>query len=135
MKQQIPFIEQCESSMRINKKFKDDCVVRAISNATGMAYKTVFEDLMEIGLEMYAWPNQDIVWMEYLSRLDWQKNKCPRDSNGKLIKLKYWKDHPDTAIVRNSGHLTAIVAGCCFDTWDCTYRPVNTYWTPEVHNV
>jgi len=134
MTQHLPFIEQCESA-RINRKFKNDCVVRAIANATGTPYKTVFEDLMEVGLEMCAWPNQDFVWMEYLSRLGWKKNKCPRDSNGKLIKLRNWENHPDTAIVRNSRHLTAIVDGACFDTWDCTYRPVNTYWTQEVHNV
>ena len=134
MTRHLPFIEQ-SASVRINRKFKDDCVVRAIANATGTPYKTVFEDLMEVGLEMCAWPNQDFVWMEYLSRLGWKKNKCPRDSNGKLIKLRNWENHPDTAIVINSNHLTAIVDGACFDTWDCTYRPVNTYWTQEVHNV
>ena len=134
MTQHLRFIEQ-SASVRINRKFKDDCVVRAIANATGTPYKTVFEDLMEVGLEMCAWPNQDFVWMEYLSRLGWKKNKCPRDSNGKLIKLRNWENHPDTAIVINSRHLTAIVDGVCFDTWDCTYRPVNTYWTQEVHNV
>ena len=134
MTRHLPFIEQ-SASVRINRKFKDDCVVRAIANATGTPYKTVFEDLMEVGLEMCAWPNQDFVWMEYLNRLGWKKNKCPRDSNGKLIKLRNWENHPDTAIVINSNHLTAIVDGACFDTWDCTYRPVNTYWTQEVHNV
>tara|TARA_R110001592_G_scaffold329308_2_gene611038 strand:- start:371 stop:775 length:405 start_codon:yes stop_codon:yes gene_type:complete len=134
MTRHLRFIEQ-SASVRINRKFKDDCVVRAIANATGTPYKTVFEDLMEVGLEMCAWPNQDFVWMEYLSRLGWKKNKCPRDSNGKLIKLRNWENHPDTAIVINSRHLTAIVDGVCFDTWDCTYRPVNTYWTQEVHNV
>ena len=134
MTRHLRFIEQ-SASVRINRKFKDDCVVRAIANATGTPYKTVFEDLMEVGLEMCAWPNQDFVWMEYLSRLGWKKNKCPRDSNGKLIKLRNWENHPDTAIVINSNHLTAIVDGACFDTWDCTYRPVNTYWTQEVHNV
>ena len=32
------------------------------------------------------------------------------------------------AIVRNSGHLTAVEHGYLIDTWDCRYRPVNSYW-------
>ncbi len=125
----VPFVQQ-NDSYRINPKFKTDCVVRSISNATGRPYQLVFEELMKLGLEMVCFPNMDIVYHEYLKRLGWNKNKCPRDSKGKLIKLKDWKDRPETAVIKNSGHLTSIVDGVCYDTWDCTYRPVNTYWTP-----
>lgn len=116
---------------RICRSFKDDCVVRSISVAANMPYRKVFSELMQLGLELGAYPNHDKVWIHYIEkRLGWTKNKTPRDHNGKMIKLRDWNG-PKTAIVRNSGHLTAISDGRVVDTWDCTYRPTNTYWTPK----
>ena len=115
---------------RICKTFKDDCVVRSISIALDLSYKQVFEDLMQLGLEIGAYPNHDKVWQKYIEQKGWIKNKPPRNSNGRLIKLRNWKDAPPVAVVINSGHLTAIQGGYVVDEWDCTYRPVNSYWTP-----
>lgn len=115
---------------RICKSFKDDCVIRSISHAMNKPYREVFEDLMAIGLEMGAYPNHDKVWIHYLEKINgWVKNKPPR-VNGKMIKLRDWEG-VESAVVRNSGHLTAISGGVVVDSWDCTYRPVNTYWTPR----
>ena len=116
---------------RICKSFKDDCVVRSISIALSLPYRQVFEDLMQLGLEIGAYPNHDKVWVRYLETKGWKSNKCPRDARGKLVKLKDWHDAPKVAVVRNSGHLTAIQDGYVVDEWDCTYRPVHTYWTPS----
>ncbi len=113
---------------RICKTFKDDCVVRSISIAMRKSYKEVFEDLMALGLEMGAYPNHDKVWMKYLDNHGWIKNRPPRNSEGKYIKLRDW-DFKGTAVVRNSGHLTAVDGGTVTDWWDCRYRPVNSYWT------
>jgi len=118
------------NSGRICKSFEDDCVIRSISVAANLPYKKVFQDLMQLGLELGAYPNHDKVWQKYLEDvLGWAKNKTPRNAQGKMIKLENWEG-PQTAVVRNSGHLTAVSDGRVVDTWDCTYRPVNTYWTP-----
>jgi hypothetical protein len=70
------------------------------------------------------------MWQRYLEQdLGWVRNKPPRDHLNKMIKLRNW-DGPNAAVVRNSRHLTAVSDGRVVDTWDCTYRPVNTYWTP-----
>jgi hypothetical protein len=53
---------------RICKTFKDDCVIRSISVATGKSYKETFEDLMKLGLEMGAYPNHEKVWVKYLEQ-------------------------------------------------------------------
>lgn len=115
---------------RICKSFKDDCVIRSISLATDESYEFIFTELMKMGLVMGACPSHDKVWMKYLEMKGFVKNKPPR-VNGKLIKLQDWDDAPDVAVVRNSGHITAIVDGIVHDDWDCRYRPVNTYWTPK----
>ena len=112
---------------RICKTFKHDCVIRSISIAMRKPYSEVFRDLMAIGLEVGAYPNHDKVWVPYVEAHGFVKTKPPRDANGKLIKLLNW-DFKGRAVVKNSGHLTAVDGGFLIDTGDCRYRPVNTYW-------
>ena len=126
----VPFYQF--DGARICKSFKDDCVIRSISVATNRTYERVFEDLMTLGMEMGAYPNHDKVWITYLEGIGFKKNKPPR-INGKYIKLGDWDDRPDTAVVRNSRHLTAISGGIVTDSWDCRYRPVNSFWTHSNH--
>ena len=119
--------QQWNADDRLCKTFKDDCVVRSLSIVLGKPYATVFHDLMGIGQILGAFPNHDKVWIWYAEDGGLKKRKPPRDDNGKLIKLKDW-DFEGVAIVRNSGHLTAVEHGYLIDTWDCRYRPVNSYW-------
>ena len=112
---------------RICKTFKDDCVIRSLSIVLGESYGEVFRDLMAFGLEMGAYPRHDKVWIASAEDQGLVKRKPPRNAQGKLIKLADW-DFRGVAIVRNSGHLTAVEHGYLIDTWDCRYRPVNSYW-------
>lgn len=112
-------------------KNADDCVVRSIAIALDLPYEQVFRELMYIGLEMGLYPNAPSVYERYLKENHWVKNRCPRGRDGRLIKLCDWYSAPFRAVVLNSRHLTAVVNGKCRDTWDCTYRPVNSYWTPS----
>lgn len=124
--------QKWDSSQRLCKTFKDDCVVRSVSIVCDEPYETTFENLMHIGLEIGAYPNHDKVWQKYLEGKGFVKNKMPRPV-GKprgTIKLQDW-NFDGVAAVRNSGHLTAVENGWCIDTWDCRYRPVNSYWTKE----
>lgn len=111
-------------------KNADDCVVRSITIALGLPYEQVFRELMYLGLEKGLYPNASSVFETYLKSKGWVKHKCPRTVHGDLIKLQDWDAAPDRAVITNSRHLTAVVHGVCRDTWDCTYRPVNSYWTP-----
>ena len=113
---------------KTTKAYGADCVVRSITIALDQPYRGTFIEMMELGLEMGGYPNIDPVYEAYLKSKGWVKNKCPRDINGKLIKLRDW-DFGGTAVVLNSGHLTVVKEGAVHDTWDCRYRPVNSYWT------
>lgn len=114
---------------RICKSFKDDCVIRSISIVLNQGYNETFTALMNLGMEMGAYPSHDKVWIRYIEECGYVNHKPPRDSNGKLIKLRDWDAPNLKAVVRNSGHLTAVVDGYVVDEWDCTYRPVNSYWS------
>ena len=102
-------------------------MIRSISAVLRVDYCEVFDDLMRLGLEMGTYPNHDKVWVTYLESKGYVKNKPPRDANGKMIKLRDW-DFKGRAVVINSGHLTAVDGGTVIDSWDCRYRPVNSYW-------
>lgn len=116
-----------DAGYKCTKDFSGDCTVRSISIALNQPYSATFMEMMELGMEMGGYPDMKPVWMEYLKRKGWVKKPCPRDANGKLIKLKFW-EFDGTAVVLNSGHLTAVSNGCVMDSWDCRYRPVNSYW-------
>jgi hypothetical protein len=121
-----------DAGYKTTKPYQIDCAVRSISIALDEDYRTVFVEMMELGLEMGGYPSMKPVYETYLENKGWTKNKCPRNEQGKLIKIRNWKDAPARTVVLNSGHLTAIVDGAVHDTWDCRYRPVNSYWTdPE----
>ena len=124
-----------KSRCRVRAKEINDCVVRSISIATGQKYQKTFEDLMKTGLNMGAFPNLRQVYSRYLKSIDWVECRCPRNEAGRLVKLQDWDDAnrtwkapPARAVVLNSGHLTAVVDNTVHDTWDCRYRPVNTFW-------
>lgn len=112
---------------RICRTFKDDCVIRSISVVMRKPYREVFTEMMQLGLEIGAYPNHDKVWIKYLESHGYVKHRPPRDARGKLIKLAHW-DFKGAAVVRNSRHLTAVDGGTVIDSWDCRRRPVNSYW-------
>tara|TARA_R100001460_G_scaffold64215_1_gene104423 strand:- start:569 stop:967 length:399 start_codon:yes stop_codon:yes gene_type:complete len=112
---------------KTTRDYQGDCVVRSISIALDQPYTATFLEMMELGMEMGGYPNIKPVYEEYLRRKGWVKQRCPRDFKNKLIKLEDWIFR-DTAIVLNSGHLTCVKDGAVHDSWDCRYRPVNTYY-------
>ena len=112
---------------RICRTFKNDCVIRSISVVMRRPYREVFTEIMQLGLEVGAYPNHDKVWIKYLEIHGYVKHRPPRDARGKLIRLADW-DFKGAAVVRNSGHLTAVDGGTVIDSWDCRRRPVNSYW-------
>jgi len=112
---------------RLCKTFKDDCVVRSVSVALRKPYAEVFHDLMDLGKEIGAYPNHEKVWQKYIQDKGFVKHRPPRNEKGKYIRLVDWQ-FTGTAVVVNHGHLTAVDEGTVIDSWDCRYRPVNSYW-------
>ena len=119
-----------ESGYKTTKGYAHDCVIRSIAIVMDKPYRTVFIEMMNLGIEMGGYPNMRPVYETYLKNKIFIKNKCPRNINVKLITLKNWQG-VNRAIVLNHGHLTAVVDGAVHDTWDCRYRPVNSFWTRD----
>ena len=58
-------------------KHEGDCVIRAITTATGKKWLEVYKELFEIGYKKYRMPNSQKVYEDYLSKEGWIKQKMP----------------------------------------------------------
>ncbi len=130
-----------------------DCVIRAISIASGLDYKKVMKDLFERALDQGDFPNYERVYEPYLEELGFVKQKPQyhiqydeaKDENGILIhdhrdmpllrKVKRKKrlqdvdvDHNKSYIFLTRKHVTAVVNGEHRDIWNCGRWCANSYY-------
>lgn len=127
-----------------------DCVTRAIAVATGIAYKTVYDELAQGMKALWSYRAEreknparveryrkravvsarngvsDPVWKKFLKARGWVEIKLPRDSR--------LSDLPTSQmiIVRLRKHLVAVDRGVLLDTYDSSYgydRLAFHYWT------
>ena len=124
-----------------------DCVIRAISKATGMSWDETLDGLVESSHKHKYCIASPEGFGRYLESLGWEKQKQPREyDNTKLTgeafcwyltrKYKDRKDKP--SVVANIGghHTTCFVYSDdirykCLDTWDCTYKCVGNFWVKD----
>jgi hypothetical protein len=112
------------------KKGKCDCVVRAISSATGKSWDEVYLSLSELGFELKDMPNSKPVWRKYLEQLGFKKQKMPRRSDNTRYTVEEFSDELcKNALVSVAQHLTYVKDGKLLDTWNCGYASVGNYWT------
>lgn len=118
-----------------------DCVVRAISFASGISYADTLQKLCQFQIETgYDGADGSVGMNKFLSTIGFQKNAQPRTSSntkytGKefcdlLLKLGYTKNvianiggHHVTAFIYNNGTYK------CYDIWDPTDNCVGNFWT------
>lgn len=110
-----------------------DCTMRAITIATGMDYKVVWDSLADISKETGNLPNSRECCEVYLSRLGWKRQKPIRKRGGKKrFKLGDTPiDENQTYIFHMSNHWTAVVKNVNLDTWDNRKMCSNSYWIKE----
>ena len=92
-----------------------DCVIRAISIATGNDYKKVWNDLFSISLQTGNFPNADSTCVAYLEQQGWERIKFGKQMV-RLTSNKIPKDK--TIICHTRGHWVAMIDGTIFDKWD-----------------
>ena len=130
-------------------KKTDDCVLRAISTATGKTWDEVLKELTVFALKYKLMPNDDKCYGRYLESLGWRKEKQPRkEDNTKYTgaefcelldsdKCEYALDFyssTDTIIAHIGGHHIVCIKKHdyehkVFDTWNSTRGCIGSYWT------
>ncbi|MFN7627911.1 MAG: DUF2786 domain-containing protein [Pirellula sp.] len=110
-----------------------DCVTRAISIATGLVYRDVYNELSKMAGMSPRAGMVDSVTCQYLARCGWERQA----TTGVLV--EDFLVPPGTSIIeckkrrRGNGHVFAVLDGVLHDTWDpreeMAYE-VNAVWTP-----
>ena len=107
-----------------------DCVIRAITKASGLEYKQVYEMLFNLSLKSGFILNDKKVYEKLLNDLGFVKMKQPRKADN----TKYTIGEIDRligsgiAVVSCAHHLTCVKDYVCYDLWDCRYKSIGNYY-------
>lgn len=119
-------------------KVTSDCVFRAISNATGIDYKTVVLEMTKLHLKTGYDTGENRLIDKYLSSLGWVKMSQPRKfDNTKFTgeefidKFGKYQNHKKVILSIGTCHLSCIIDGKFEDTWNCSSGKVGIYWVKK----
>lgn len=105
-----------------------DCVVRAITTATGLSYYDVVCMLKNNGM-IYQCDELNVRCYEKL--LDFDLNLPHYVGNGNYA-YEVAEDFPDNILIlRMEGHLSLSICGVIHDIWDCSREIVTDFWIVE----
>ena len=108
-----------------------DCVVRALTTATGKSYYEVLDELYQLTIKTGYFMNEKRLEDKFLEKNNFVKMKQPKKVNGtkyqigeidKLIKKE------DIVIIRCAKHLTVVKGWVLYDIWDCRAKTINNYY-------
>lgn len=109
-----------------------DCVVRAISRATGQSWEDAYIGLCIHGLMSGDMPSANAVWGEYLRSNGFQRSSVPDDCPSCYTVDNFAEEHPrGLYVVALSGHVVCVKDGMIYDTWDCGAEAPLYYWFKE----
>ena len=107
----------------------DDCVIRAISTATGRSWDDVYLDLMLEGLEHKDLPNKNSIFWNYLERKGYKRKIVPDTCPLCYTLRDFIKDHPKGIyIVGDGSHVVAVVDSNYIDTFNSGNMSVLYYF-------
>lgn len=96
-----------------------DCVVRAISVATGMTWDRVHDDLCDLSGCFCTMPSVNWLWGKYLTMLGFERFSLPSTCPDCIKVRQFCEEYPNGTYVTGTGtHAVAIVDGNYLDTWD-----------------
>ena len=112
----------------------DDCVVRAISKTLELDYWQVFDELCE---EMdrldTEYINEACVFVSYLNRKGYEVCDTLTKMTVKQLcaRVKECEDYNEARwLILVNGHMTSLIAGDIYDTWNCNRYKVQYIIVP-----
>lgn len=101
------------------RREEPDCVVRAISIATGSAWRAVHDDLCELSREECTMPSVNWLWEKYLRMRGFEKFLLP-DECHECVTVRRFCDRyrKGTYIIGTGSHAVAVIDGNHIDSWD-----------------
>lgn len=118
----------------VNPKNKKtcDCVIRAITKATGKDYYVVYEELYKTSVKSGFMLNEKRVEEKVLEKYGFVKIKQPRhyDDNTKYTigEIDELISKNDIVIISCAHHLTCVKNHTLYDIWDCRNKTIGNYY-------
>ena len=102
-----------------NGSFVEDCVVRAISIATGRSWNDIYFHLCLQGYIMKNMPSVNKVWGTYLRSIGFVRTPLPNTCPDCYSVRNFCADNPKGIYILATGsHVVAVVDGNYCDAWD-----------------
>lgn len=96
-----------------------DCVIRALSEATGEPWEKVYTELAVQGFIMCDMPSSNHVWGAYLSSKGFERDIVPNTCPDCYTVKDFTRDNATGVYVLATGsHVIAVIDGDYIDTWD-----------------
>lgn len=96
-----------------------DCVIRAISKATGQNWEETFDGVTDMAFQMKDMPSSNYVWAAYLKRKGFTKKIIPDSCPDCYTVRHFAQEHPRGSYVLGTGtHAVSVVDGNYYDSWD-----------------
>ena len=109
-----------------------DCVVRAISTATGKDWKTVYIELAMQGYSMGDMPSSNSVWGAYLMNEGYARHVLPDNCPDCYTVSEFCVDNPEGKFILATGsHVVCVIDGDYMDIWDSGQEVPVFYWKKE----
>lgn len=107
-----------------------DCVIRAITVASGKRYSEVWEGLLDIAAKTGYTPSDPKNYRQYLTNIGFVRHGKPFKLTGKTFRACEADQFLEGkhAILELANHLTAVDGTSYVDTWDCGRKSVYCYW-------
>lgn len=120
----------------INPKGKKtgDCVIRALTVASGIDYHQVSDELYELSKKTGHTMFSKQTYEKWLAANGFIKHKQPRKPNGTKYtvgEIKELVGENTSAVVSVANHLTTFDGGALIDTWDCRSKTIGNYYTKK----
>lgn len=118
-----------------NKKdLKDeygDCVIRALTKATGKEWLVVFDELTPIARELQCMPNSKPCYEAYLRLHGFTYTGISNKKGTKRPTVdRFAKDNPKGIyFLRVANHVVTVVDGIYYDTWQSGDKSLYGYWS------
>lgn len=106
-----------------------DCVIRAISTASGKSWDRVYAELAVHGFKMADMPSSNAVWASYLGSIGFKCSMLPTGYTVRRFAEEYDKG---AYIVCTGSHVVAVIDGDYLDTWDSGDEVPVYYFYKEV---
>lgn len=115
------------------KDLVGDCVIRAISKATGTSWENVYINLCAEGLEQCDLPNSNAVWCHFLRKSGFRKYIVPDTCPVCYTVNHFCKDHRAGVYVLATGeHAIASIDGDYYDIFDSGNETIAYYFKQEI---